>query len=164
MSFKDSLLLKDWCHCIPYLILCTVTLGLVLCPQPPYLRNDGFARDEVLRKDRMEGQRWENIFILVYFNGMRCYLLASHCSKLQPRLSYGVNWSCLGAEPEAYRLADLPLLGSFLFCLPTYPPTWVLTCTFILIHITSDTFYKNRNHFFFSKEIQCSSIKNCNTK
>lgn len=68
MSFQDWLLLNDWCLCIPGLILCAVSVGPELCLQPSHLRNYGFDRLKVLWEYSMEGQRWEIVFTLIYFN------------------------------------------------------------------------------------------------
>lgn len=70
---------------------------------------------------------------------MRCYFLSSYCSKLQPRLPCGVNWSCPGAGPEAYRLLScrsaalgvLPIVLAYL-CLPTY------VCTNLYLYADPD--------------------------
>lgn len=59
MPVKDWLLLKDRCHYIPHLIQCIVTLGLVLCPEPSYLRNDSFVSSKVLWKGKDE----KNIYL-----------------------------------------------------------------------------------------------------
>lgn len=147
MSFKDWLLLKDWCYCIPYLSLCTVTSGLVLCPQPSYLRSDGFARDNVLWKDRMEGWRWEITLVLMYFNEKwneilpSCQLLFLSFSPGSPGCKLLLSWS------QNLRLRDFLQLQICPCCGPSYF-AYLLThlCVYepvppILSHITSDMSY-----------------------
>lgn len=154
MSFQDWLLLSDWCLCIPGLILSTVTVGPELCLQPSYLRNDGLARLKVLWEDSMERQRWENVLTLMHFNAKWTEMLPS-CRALFLSFCQGSLWH-KWVFPSA---ADLLLLGSFLFSSPLYPPLCVLTCTFILIHITSDMFYENTKLNFFLKRYSVLALK-----
>lgn len=131
----------------------TVTEGPELCLQPSQLRNDGIARLKVLGEESMEGHRWGKC-TLMHFNekwnemlpSCRVLFLNSCQGSLWCKrvLSWGRAWA-LQASCSC-RSAGLGVLPIFL---TLYPPLCVLTCTFILIHITSDMFYENTNNFFF---------------
>lgn len=149
MSFQDWLLLNDWCLCTPGLILCTVSVGPELCLQPSYLRNYGFDRLKVLWEYSMEGQRWEIVFTLIYFNEILNEMLPS-CRVLFLSFCQGsvckwvLSWGRAQALQASYscRSSSLGVLPIFL----TSSPTSVCPiCTFILIHITSGMFYENTN-------------------